>query len=505
MTDEEIDQLEAALLNEARERARTDFYVFVQLMAPLVIPEGYVDGQHIRQVCAVLQEVAETPGSKAMITLPPRSMKSVLGSILYPAWVFGLHPYWQVLSVSHSSELATEFGRQIRNLVSTTEYQHIFPSVVISSDRKANNKWGTTKGGVYNSAGVETGVAGKGAHLGLVDDPLSEQTAFSQSGRNFVKNWWGPGFRSRLMPGGRVVIISTRYHQDDLIGWLLSLEEMGGVDKWKVVNIPAIITTPEGEEKSYWPEYKPLPLLEETRDDPSLSRTRWNALYQGNPTPDEGNIIKREHFKLWPGDKAYPKLDSVIISCDTAYTDKTHSDYSSLQAWGIFSSLHTDSRGKEMVVPNAFLMANRVGKWQYPDLLTQVKELIKQYNPDRVVVENKASGIVLITDLRASGIPVHPYTPQKGEDKMSRVQAVLRFLVAGRVHVPERRWSDTLMDEATSFPYGKKDDQLDAMVLALLFLRDSHVLLTQDYWQADLDTQEKKPRKTYWSKYTRAA
>lgn len=503
MTDEELTELEDALMDEARARAREDFYIFVLLMAPLQIPEGFIDGAHIREMCKALQELEDTPGGRLMITLPPRSMKSVLGNILYPAWCFGKHPHWQVLAVSHSSELATEFGRNIKNLVNTVDYQLIFPQVVISSDRKANNKWGTTKGGIYNSAGVETGVAGKGAHLGLVDDPLSEQTAFSQAGRNFVKNWWGPGFRSRFMPGGRVCIISTRYHEDDLIGWLLSLEEMGGVDKWKVINIPAIIDE-GGEEKSYWPEYKPLESLQATRDDPSLSRTRWNALYQGNPTPDEGNVIKREYFKWWPTDKPYPKLDSIIISADTAFTDKTHSDYSSLQAWGIYASTHTDSRGKESVVPNAFLMANRVGKWQYPDLLTQIRELIKMYNPDRVVVENKASGIVLIPDLRASGIPVHPYTPQKGEDKMSRVQAILRFMVAGRVWVPERKWADTLVDEACAFPYGKKDDQLDAMTLALIFLRDSQVLLTQDYWQSD-ETIETTKRKTYWSRYQRAS
>ena len=507
VTAEEIDRLEEEVMEYARHKARDNFYVFVLLMAPLQIPEGFINGEHIKIVCDALQELEATPGGRLMVTLPPRSMKSVLGNVLFPAWVFGRNPYWQVLSAAHSSELAADFGRWVKNLIQTIEYQKIFPATAIAQDRKASHRWGTTKGGIYNSAGVGTGIAGKGAHLGLVDDPLSEQTAFTPAGRKAVQDWWGPGFRSRLMPGGRIAILSTRYGEDDMIGWLLSNARKGGVDQWKVINIPAIYNDgDEPNERSYWPEFKDLEELRSIRDDPSLSRMKWLALYQGNPTPEEGNIMKKEHFQEWPETKPFPKLFSILISCDTAFTDKEHSDYSVLQAWGCFESTGVDSRGMEHRVTNALLMACRRGKWLYPDLLKQVKEIIKTYHPDRVVVENKASGIVLIQDLQLSGIPVHPYTPQKGQDKMSRVQASLRFLDGKRLWVPAgKKWVQTLMEECLAFPNSKHDDQVDALTLGILFMRDIRALSAPQY---SAELEEDTPvvsRKTYWSRFKRAA
>jgi predicted phage terminase large subunit-like protein len=502
---EDFDLLEAAILAELRAKAQDDFYTFVLLIAPLQIPEGFKDGEHIRKICLELQEVEAKEHSRLMLFLPPRSMKSVLASILFPLWCIGRNPSWHLMSVSHSASLASDFGRAIRNLMMTQDFQLIFPWASLSPDSRAADKWMTTKKGVYNSAGAGTGLAGKGAHLGIADDLLSEQTALNPNERKRVKDWWGPGFRSRLMPGGRLVLINTRWHEDDIAGWLLQNEKKGGVDKWRVVNIPAIIDEDTPQERSYWPEWKSLEELKAIRDDPSLTTQMWNALYQGNPIPDEGVLMLREHFQKWPAATPLPKCSYVIMTADTAFTDKTANDPSCLQIWGIFNARHVDSRGKEHFLPNAILLANRVKHLNYPELLSEARELEKLYRPDRIIVENKASGQVLIPDLRASGLPVHPYTPGKGQDKTARVQAILRFLDQKRIHVPDEPFSARLIDEATAFPNGRHDDQVDAMTMALLFLRDAAALYTSDTTrgQEDAEPTPKPPIKTYWTRLTR--
>jgi len=216
------------------------------------------------------------------------------------------------------------------------------------------------------------------------------------------------------------------------------------------------------------------------------------------PTGEEGNLIKAENIQWWPEGKPLPQCDAVIMSADTAFGKKENNDYSVLQVWGIFKTVHEDSRGRETSVPNALLLANRRGKWEYPELLEQARQLSKKYNPDRIIIEKKASGEVLYPDLQRAGLPVQPYVPGKGQDKMARVHAVMRFFVSGRVWLPEGPdWSFDLAEEALAFPKGKHDDQVDAMTMALLFLRDSYALYNQD----DKVDDEEVPlrRKTYWS------
>jgi predicted phage terminase large subunit-like protein len=494
LNDLDIDELEATLLGMMYEKAAEDFYTFVVMFAPQVLGVPFVDGQHIRLLCRALQKAYETPNARLMISLPPRSMKSILGNVLFPAWCFGKAPHWQVLSISHSTDHAGDWGREVRNLIESAEYQQVFPRTVVDPANRSALKWATTLKGKYHAAGAAKSIAGKGANLGLVDDILSEQTAYQKVIREQVKKWWGPGFRTRIQPNGRIVMIGTRWLDDDIMGWLLDMSAQGNVDKWEVINIPAIIDGKDG------PELWSLERMERTRDDPAMYKSKWNALYMGNPTPEEGVMIQPEHFKWWPLSKPLPRFDYVIITADTAFTDKTTNDYSALQCWGIFREDFTDSRGKQFLVPSIFLVAAKRGHWQYPELLEEIRRLIKKYNPDNVIVENKASGQVLIPDLIRSGVFVTPYTPGRGNDKVSRVQASLRFFEGGRVYVPEdRRWAQELVDEATSFPYGKNDDQVDAMTIALLYLRDAAHLQVQDYTREEADDNPNtQKRRGYW-------
>lgn len=475
-------------------KCRQSYYSYLQYAAPWILPEGFVDGEHIRKIAELLQWVEETPRARAMLFMPPRSMKSVNASILFPSWVLGRRPTWQVMGVSYGQELANAFGRDTRNLIMGEDYGAIFPTRV-KSDSRATNRWDTEQGGRYVAAGITAGIAGRGANLAIIDDPLSEQDAMSKSAREFVKNWWPGGLRSRLQPDGRILIVTTRWHQEDLAGWLLeNAENDQRAEQWRVLSIPALSEADE----SYWPERWPAEYLKGLRDDPTMPRSQWNALYMQEPTGEEGNLLKVENIKWWEEGKPLPQCDSVIMSADTAFGKKEHNDYSVLQTWGIFKTVHQDSRGREISVPNAILLANRRGKWEYPELLEQARQLAKKYSPDRIIVEKKASGEVLYPDLQRAGLPVQPYVPGKGQDKMSRVHACLRFFVSGRVWFPEGpSWSYDLVEEALAFPKGKHDDQVDALTMALLYLRDSYALYNQD----DQVEEEEPParRRTYWT------
>ena len=175
-----------------------------------------------------------------------------------------------ILSVSHSDQLASDFGRSVRDVVNDQDYQSIFEGVKLRSDVRAAGKWQTNKNGVYVAAGVRTQIAGRGAHVALLDDVMSEEDAFSEAGRRYIKEWYPAGLRTRLMPNGSIVIINTRYHEDDICGWLLS-SQGDGTDRamnWEVIRIPAwvddssskILNLPVGE--SYFPEWKPKEILE---------------------------------------------------------------------------------------------------------------------------------------------------------------------------------------------------------------------------------------------------
>jgi predicted phage terminase large subunit-like protein len=490
--DELLEQLR--LLAEAK--ARDSYYAYMQYAAPWILPEGFVDGNHIREIAELLQWVEETPRARAMIFMPPRSMKSVNGSVLFPTWILGRHPTWQVMGVSYGQELANAFGRDTRNLIMSEDYQRVFDTR-IKADSRATNRWDTEQGGRYVAAGITAGIAGRGANIAIIDDPLSEQDAMSKASREFVKNWWPGGLRSRLQPDGRIVIITTRWHEDDLAGWLLTMAENDPkAEQWRVLSIPAL----SEEDESYWPERWPAEYLRGLREDPTMPRSQWNALYMQEPTGEEGNLIKAENLKWWKQGETLPQCDAILMSADTAFGQKETSDYSVLQIWGIFNTQYQDSRGKEFTVPNALLLANRRGRWEYPELLNQARQLVKKYNPDRIIVEKKASGEVLYPDLMRAGLPVVPYIPGKGQDKVARVHACLRFFVSGRVWLPEgEEWSYNLAEEALAFPKGKNDDQVDAMTMALLYLRDSYALYNQD--DSGVDGEEDRPhkRKTYWT------
>ena len=498
-------KLRENLYLRAIETARTDFFSFVKFIAPSLV-QNFKVGKHIGVISRKLQKIIDSPEpQRLMVFLPPRSSKSLLCSQLFPSWYIGNYPSHEIMSISHSDQLASDFGRTVRDILKMPLYQEIFPGVNLREDVRAAGKWKTKQHGIYYAAGVRSQIAGRGAHIALIDDAMSEEDAFSEAGRRYIKEWYPSGLRTRLMPNGSIIIINTRYHEDDLCGWLLSNETEDTIP-WDVISIPAwldeesaaLLDLPEGT--SYFPEWKPDKLLrlDEAEIRANNGAKYWQALYMQNPTPDEGSTIKANWFKNWELEDP-PECELIIQTYDTAFSTRSTADYSVIQTWGIFELLTTDLAGRETLSPNLILLGNLRERLEYPELRRTAQDLYDSYSPDICIIEKKASGQSLIQDMRRAGLPVLDYLPDR--DKVSRVHAITPILESGRVWMPRGRdWSEDLFAEAIQFPYGRHDDQVDAMAMAIHYLKESWHLSHPDdpsYEEDEENTPRKK--KTYWN------
>lgn len=476
-------------------------------MGPVVIPDNFVEGKHLHLICDALQELEEGKVTRLMIFMPPRSSKSRLSSILFPSWVLGRHSMHDTMVVSYSKELAIDFSREVRNLVKTEEYLEIFPKMGLRADSKAAYRWQTTAGGTYTAGGIKSGIAGKGAHVAIIDDPLSEQEAVSEISRKYVHNWWPGGLRSRLAPGGKIVVVSTRWHLDDLCGWLIKQEASSDLaEKWKILEIPALIETEKQEklfgypiDTSYWPERWSTEQLRITRG--NMPDHQWNALYQQHPNSQEGGIFKESMFQDWPKQRP-PKCDFIFQTLDTSHGKNQRSDFSVLQTWGLFYLIeeYEDDFGRpdEQKAPHIILLDSQRGRWPFDVLKTTTKICFDEFKPDVVIIEDKQNGQTLIQELQRGGIPVIPYNPDK--DKVSRAYACQPVMSAGRVWVRKKMKKDQeLLTECLEFPYGTNDDQVDAMVQGILYIRDRWKLSEPTEWWHRPQKPELKKRQTYWS------
>ena len=390
--------------------------------------------------------------------------KSEFGSYLLPAYAMGRKPDLKIIQATHTGELAVRFGRKVRNLMDTQNYKDLFEGVELQADSKAAGRWETSKGGEYFAVGVGGAMTGRGADLLIIDDPHSEQDAMSSLALDNAWEWYSAGPRSRLQPGGSVVIIMTRWGTKDLTARLIKSQNNLNSDKWEVIEFPAVFDEHTPKERPLWPSFWKLEELQAVRS--SLGPQRWNAMYQQRPTSDEGAILKREWWNVWEREQL-PAIEYIIQSYDTAYSKKETADFSVITTWGVFYP--TEDSG-----PNLILMDMRKGRWDFPDLKRVAKEQYAYWQPDNVLIEAKATGVTLQQELRRMGIPVTMYTPggrRAGQDKVSRANAVAPMFESGMVWAPDTHWAHEVIEECASFPNGDNDDLVDSTTQALLRFR----------------------------------
>ena len=452
----DIAKIHQLLKADKIERCKESFMPFVTEMWSAFIP-----GRHHKIMADAFERVASGELKRLIINMPPRHTKSEFASYLLPAWFLGKYPEKKIIQTAHTAELAVGFGRKVRNLVNSPDYQMVFPTK-LSSDSKAAGRWNTSKGGDYFAIGVGGAVTGKGADLLIIDDPHSEQEAMQGNPEVYdrVYEWYGSGPRQRLQPGGAIIVVMTRWSKRDLTGQIVQNSIKRDGDTWETIEFPALL--PSGN--PLWPEFWSKKELEAIKAEIAVGK--WEAQYQQNPTSEEGAIIKREMWQIWDEDRA-PFCEYIIQSWDTAFEKNSRSDYSACTTWGIFY------RDNEEGVPVANIMLIDAFKqrMEFPELKKKAHELYLEFQPDTLIIEKKAAGAPLIYELRQIGIPLSEYTPNKGSDKIARVNAISDLFASGYVWCPDTRWAEEVMEECASFPNGEHDDLVDSTSQALLRFR----------------------------------
>jgi predicted phage terminase large subunit-like protein len=467
-----LKDLEALEDVQNKKKAKEDFISFVNLMWP-----SFISGRHHQKMASAFERVASGELKRLIINMPPRHTKSEFASYLLPAWFLGKYPEKKVIQTAHTAELAVGFGRKVRNLIQSEDFQNVFSGITLSSDSKAAGRWNTNKRGDYFAIGVGGAVTGKGADLLIIDDPHSEQDAqqgqFNPEVYDRVYEWYTSGPRQRLQPGGAIIVVMTRWSLRDLTGQIMkSTGNKKGMDEWEVIEFPAIM--PSG--KPLWPEFWSMDELDALRAE--LPPSKWNAQYQQNPTSEEGALIKREWWREWDRPNP-PPCEIILQSWDTAFLKTQRSDYSACTTWGVF--YHPDDTGRSQ--PNLIMLDAYKEKLEFPDLKRAAYDKYMEYEPDQMIVEKKASGAPLIFELRAMGIPVTEFTPSRGQDKIARANAVTDLFASGSIWHPPTQWAHEVIEECAAFPSGEHDDYVDSTTQALLrFRQGGWVKAESDDW-----------------------
>ena len=462
----EIDRMADELTTrKASKAAYDDLIEFCQMMMP-----EFLVGKHHRILADMLMAIESGDKDRVCVNIPPRHGKSQLVSIFYPAWFLGRNPNKKVMMVSHTTDLAVDFGRKVRNLIATDAYSSVFPTVKLAQDSKSAGRWNTNAGGEYYACGIGSALAGRGADLLLIDDPHSEQDVINGNFIVFEKayEWFTFGARTRLMPGGRVAIIQTRWHMDDLTGRVVrDMSKNDRSDQYEVVEFPAILEvlnpkTNKHVEKPLWPEFFDLEALLRTKA--SMPAFQWNSQYQQQPTAEEAALIKRDWWQIWDQENP-PKCEYVIMSLDSAAETHNRADYTALTTWGVFFYEETNAY-------NIILLNSIKKRMEFPELKEMALEEYSEWQPDSFIVEKKSSGVALYQEMRRMGVPVTEYTPHRGSgDKLARLNSVADIVSSGICWVPATRWAEEVVEEIAGFPFMSHDDLVDSTVMALMRFR----------------------------------
>jgi predicted phage terminase large subunit-like protein len=457
----DIAKIHQLLKADKIERCRDGFLPFVNSMWT-----AFIAGRHHKIMADAFERVASGELKRLIINMPPRHTKSEFASFLFPAWFLGKFPEKKIIQTAHTAELATGFGRKVRNLVNSADYQEVFKTK-LSSDSKAAGRWNTSKGGDYFAIGVGGAVTGKGADILIIDDPHSEQEAMQGNPEVYdrVYEWYSSGPRQRLQPGGSIIIVMTRWSKRDLTGQIIQNSIKRDGDAWETIEFPALL--PSGS--PLWPEFWSQKELEAIKAEIPVGK--WEAQYQQNPTSEEGAIIKREYWKIWHKNTP-PQCEYIIQSWDTAFEKNSRADYSACTTWGVFG--HLDENG--VSVANIILLDSFKQRMEFPELKKKAYDLYREWNPDSLIIEKKAAGAPLIYELRQMGIPLSEYTPSRGSDKIARVNAISDLFSSGYVWCPDTRWAEEVMEECAAFPNGEHDDVVDSTSQALLRFRQGGFL-----------------------------
>jgi len=420
---------------------------------------GYRDAAHHRLIARHLEAVERGDIKRLMITMPPRHGKSMLASEFFPAWYLGRNPDHYVVTATYAQELADDFGRKVKNQIEDDSFKAIFPGVGLADDSKSAKRFhiegqtggyehSTSQRGAFYAVGVGGPLTGRGAHLLLIDDPVkNREDAESEVIRKKTKDWYTSTAYTRLMPGGRIVIIQTRWHEDDLAGWLQAEHDHEG---WVVLNLPAI----DDAGKALWPEQYDIASLEQIKR--ALPPRDWSALYQQSPSPETGDYFKREWIHLV--DHLPPRDQMLVYGASDYAVTANGGDYT------VHGVIGLDPEGNPWLLD---LWRQQTSSDMWVDAFC---DLVLKHKPVGWAEETgqiKAGvGPFLVKRMMSRQAYVaREQFPTRG-DKSVRAQSI-RGLIAtrGLRMLKDAPFVSDLISEMMSFPVGVHDDQVDMLGL----------------------------------------
>jgi len=431
---------------------------------------GWVHKDICRRLEQFSRDVDEKKSPRLMLFMPPRHGKSTLASIAFPAWHLGRHPNHEFISCSYSGSLAMGFSRKVRSLLRDPSYKTAFKTR-LDPDSQSAEAWLTTNGGGYVAAGVGGGITGKGAHVLVIDDPVkNREDAESPNNREANWDWYTSTAYTRLAPGGGVLVILTRWHDDDLAGKLLNAAQEGG-DEWTVVKYPAIAEENEefrGHGEALHPERYDVEALQ--RIQRAVGPRDWSALYQQNPVADDGDYFSRDMIQYF--DPEDVDLDRMKFYCawDLAIGKKDRNDYSVGMVVGIDEMEHI------------FVVDVVRGRFDGFELVEQILDMYETWRPSIVGIEKghieMALGPFLEKRVRERGLYEAYFKDLKTgrRDKEARARAIQGRMQQGMVHFPKNEvFTGPLIAELLRFPNGVHDDQVDALAWIGLMMTEFNV------------------------------
>lgn len=493
---------------------------FIQLAWHVVEPgQPYVHNWHINLLCAHLEAI--TKGvmidedryyNRLLINVPPGAMKSLITNVFWPAWEWGPRrmPSMRYVCASHSMDLAVRDSTKMRRLIQSEWYQARWGDIVqLTGDQNAKTKFENTRTGFRQAVAAGSITGARGDRV-IIDDPLSVDDANSEAVRASVAEWFEQAVPTRLNNPDRsaIVVIMQRLHEEDPSGIILEKQS----DEYDHIMIPmeydpdrATPTmlgwedprTERGE--LYFPDRFPRHVVD--RDKKIMGSYAVSGQFQQTPTPDDGGIIRKSWWQLWDNPSGFPRFDNIIAAVDTAYTEKTENDYSAMTVWGVYTEdpvAEAQKAGTSYLVERVYKQPHPkvmlIYAWQerldFAALVQKIGQTCGRFQVDRVLIEDKAAGIPVSTELRRlfsnKAFAVQLDNPGS-MDKTSRLYSIQHLFEEGLIYAPDKSWADEVIDQCTKFPKAKHDDLVDTVSMAMRYLRRTSLVQRAEEVQEEYD------------------
>jgi predicted phage terminase large subunit-like protein len=408
-----------------------------------------------------LRDVEAEKSPRMLLTVPPRHGKSEMGSVHFPAWVLGEHPDWPLIHVSYTAELSNEFSRKVRNLLREPVYQELYPGVKIAQDSRSVSHWSLAPPhrGVFTSAGVGGPITGRGGKIVIIDDPVkNRQDADSELFRKMQRDWYGSTLYTRLEKGAGILLIMTRWHVEDLGGYVTTGAGADEVPvdaaRWEVVNLPALCEKAEGDPlgrapgEALWPDKYPVSVLENYQG--TLTGRDWLSLYQCSPVAAQGNMLHVGRVRPLP--RKVPEHLAIVQGWDLAISEKTTADYT------VGFTLGLDTKTNDL-----YLLDCERGRWDFNGVLARIDLLARKWRPMAIALETNSFQAAVLQEARRRFL--HPFMAIKAtRDKVTRATLLADRIDADKCLADHSApWWRVFEAEALAFPSGGHDDMVDAI------------------------------------------